>query len=101
MVWRSKKSENYGWKILGWGGTNYRNKNWTKWKPGYTKAIKYWVPSIATSAISIYSGNEFSEWNGHALITSLKDMSLRKLDFKNKDEEDVIEEIILKIKLDD
>ena len=95
-----KKSENYGWKILGWGGTNYSGtKIGPKWKPGYTKAIKYWVPSIATSAISIYSGNEFSEWNGHALITSLKDMSLRKLDFKNKDEEDVIEEIIFKNKI--
>ena len=58
------------------------------------------MPSIATSAISIYSGNEFSKWNGHALITSLKDMSLRKLDFKNKDEEDdVIEEIIFKNKI--
>ncbi len=95
-----KKSENYGWKILGWGGTNYSGtKIGPKWKPGYTKAIKYWVPSIATSAISIYSGNEFSEWNGHALITSLKDMSLRKLDFKNKEEEDVIEEIIFKNKI--
>ena len=33
------------------------------------------------------------------LITSLKDMSLRKLDFKNKDEEDVIEKIIFKNKI--
>ena len=35
----------------------------------------------ATSAITIYKGKEFSEWNGHALITSLKDKSLRKLIF--------------------
>ena len=40
--------ENYGWKILGWGGTNYNGtKIGPKWKPGFTKAIKYWVPSIA------------------------------------------------------
>ena len=89
------KSENYGWKILGWGGTNYSGSEiGPKWKPGFTKAIKYWVPSIATSAITIYKGKEFSEWNGQALITSLKDMSLRKLNFKNKKENDVIEEII-------
>ena len=62
--------------------------------PGYTKAIKYWVPSIATSAITIYKGEEFIEWNGHALITSLKDMSLRKLDFSNL--ENVKEEVIFK-----
>ena len=66
--------ENYGWKILGWGGTNYSgSKIGPKWKPGFTKAIKYWVPSIAVSAMTIYKGNEFSEWNGDALITSLKD----------------------------
>ena len=31
----------------------------------------------------IYKGNEFKEWNGDALITSLKDQSLRKIKFKN------------------
>ena len=88
-----KKGENYGWKVLGWGGTNYSGtKIGPKWLPGYTKAIKYWVPSIATSAITIYKGKEFKEWNGHALITSLKDMSLRKLDFSNL--ENVREEVI-------
>ena len=88
-----KKGENYGWKVLGWGGINYSGtKIGPKWLPGYTKAIKYWVPSIATSAITIYKGKEFKEWNGHALITSLKDMSLRKLDFSNL--ENVREEVI-------
>ncbi len=77
-------SENYGWKILGWGGTNYSGtKIGPKWKPGFSKAIKYWVPSIAVSAMVIYKGKTFKEWNGDALITSLKDQSLRKIKFKN------------------
>ena len=93
-----KKAENYGWKILGWGGKNYTGtKIGPKWKPGFTKAIQYWVPSIATSAITIYKGNEFEEWNGHALITSLKDKSLRKLIFDNRT--NIIEEIIFKDKI--
>ena len=76
--------ENYGWKILGWGGTNYSGtKIGPKWKPGFTKAIKYWVPSIAISAMTIYKGETFKEWNGDALITSLKDQSLRKIKFNN------------------
>ena len=76
--------ENYGWKILGWGGTNYSGtKIGPKWKPGFTKAIKYWVPSIAVSAMTIYKGDTFKEWNGDALITSLKDQSLRKIKFKD------------------
>ena len=87
--------ENYGWKILGWGGTNYSGtKIGPKWKPGYTKAIKYWVPSIAVSAMTIYKGTTFNEWNGDALITSLKDQSLRKIKFK--DNKFLNEEIIFK-----
>jgi len=91
----AKKGENYGWKILGWGGKNYSGiPIGPKWKPGFTKAIQYWVPSIAASAITIYKGDEFKEWNGHALITSLKDQSLRKLELN--DLTNVKEEIIFK-----
>ncbi len=91
-------AENYGWKILGWGGTNYSGtKIGPKWKPGFTKAIKYWVPSIAVSAITIYKGNTFKEWNGDALVTSLKDQSLRKLEFMNN--KIISEEIIFKDKI--
>ncbi len=80
----AKYGENYGWKILGWGGTNYTGTSiGPKWKPGFTKAIKYWVPSIAASSMVIYKGNEFKEWNGDALITSLRDQSLRKIKFKD------------------
>ena len=80
----AKYGENYGWKILGWGGINYSgSKIGPKWKPGFTKAIKYWVPSIAVSSMVIYKGNEFKEWSGDALITSLKDQSLRKIKFKD------------------
>ena len=90
--------ENYGWKILGWGGTNYSGtKIGPKWKPGFTKAIKYWVPSIAVSAMTIYKGEAFKEWNGNALITSLKDKSLRKIEFK--DNEFISEETIFKGKI--
>ena len=94
----ARKGENYGWKILGWGGTNYSGTTiGPKWKPGFTKAIKYWVPSIAASAITIYKGKEFKEWNGNALITSLKDKSLRKLIFN--DLSNLNEEVIFKNKI--
>ncbi len=94
----AKKGENYGWKILGWGGRNYSGTEiGPQWKPGFTKAIQYWVPSIATSAVTIYKGEEFKEWNGDALITSLKDKSLRKLKFKDLSK--VHENIIFKNKI--
>ena len=59
--------------------------------------IHYWVPSIAISAITIYKGKEFREWNGHALITSLKDQSLRKIIFSNN--KSLSEDIIFKGKI--
>ena len=94
----AKFGENYGWKILGWGGYNYNGtKIGPKWEPGFTKPIRYWIPSIATSAIVIYKGKEFKEWNGHALVTSLKNQSLRKLIFKDVNE--IKEDIIFKNKI--
>ena len=94
----AKYGENYGWKILGWGGTNYTGtKIGPKWKPGFSKAIQYWVPSIAVSSMVIYIGREFNEWNGDALITSLRDQSLRKIKFK--DDKFINEKIIFKDKI--
>ena len=93
-----KYGGNYGWKILGWGGTNYTGtKIGPKWKPGFTKPIKYWVPSIAASSMVVYKGKEFKEWNGDALITSLRDQSLRKIRFK--DNNFINEKIIFKGKI--
>ena len=84
-----KFSENYGWKIYCWGGINYtglKRGDTQKWDKRFTKPLYTWVPSIAVSAVKIYQGNEFKEWNGQILMTSLKDQSLRKLEFKNKNE---------------
>ena len=93
-----KKGENYGWKVLGWGGKNYiGTKIGPKWTPGYTKPIHYWVPSIGISSLIIYKGKEFKDWNGNALITSLKDRSLRRIVFKNN--QFIKEEIIFKDKI--
>ena len=83
---------------LYWGGTKYSGLyGGPKWLPGFDKPIKYYVPSIAISACLIYKGKEFKEWNGDALVVSLKDMSLRKIKFsKNKF---LKEEIIFKDKI--
>ena len=89
------KGGNYGWDKLYWGGTKYSGlPGGPKWLPGFDKPIKYYVPSIATSAMLIYKGKEFSEWNGKALISALKDQSIRLLTFKNN--QFIKEEIIFK-----
>jgi len=79
-----KFAENYGWKIWCWGGTNYSYSKCgevQKWDKRFTNPLYTWVPSIAVSAVQIYKGLEFAEWNNHILVTSLKDQTLRKLKF--------------------
>jgi len=89
---------NYGWDTLYWGGTKYSGlAGGPKWLPDFDKPITYYVPSIATSACLIYQGNEFPEWNGHALIASLREQSLRKLEFNQNNL--LNETIILKKKI--
>ena len=79
-----KFAENYGWKLWCWGGTNYSMTKCgevQKWDKRFTNPLYTWVPSIAVSAVQIYKGVEFKEWNGHILMTSLRNQSLRKLEF--------------------
>jgi glucose/arabinose dehydrogenase len=93
-----KFGENYGWKIWCWGGTNYslsKCGDVQKWDKRFTKTLYTWVPSIAVSAVQIYKGEEFKEWNGDILMTSLKDQSLRKLKFIN-DNQVADEQIVFK-----
>ena len=92
------KGGNYGWDKLYWGGTKYSGlPGGPKWLPGYDKPIRYYVPSIATSAMLIYKGSEFEEWNGKALISALKDKSIRLVSFKKN--KFIKEEIIFKDKV--
>ncbi len=80
-----KFGENYGWKIIGWGGTNYSGTkigDGSAWKPGFTKPIWTWTPSIAVCNILIYNGEAHPEWKGDVLITSLKYRTLYRLDFE-------------------
>ena len=89
------KGGNYGWDKLYWGGTKYSGlPGGPEWLPGYDRPIKYYVPSIATSACLIYSGDEFPEWKGQALIASLKHQSLRRLNFEEN--KFISEEILFK-----
>ena len=89
-----KPGNNYGWPAITYG-KDYNGSiisPFTEMK-GMEQPIKYWVPSIAASAIAIYKGEEFKEWNGDALVTALKDQSLRKISFKDSF---VVEQIIFK-----
>ncbi len=77
---------NYGWNEIGWGGTNYIGTKIGDGAP-FKEEFKYpllsWVPSIAPSDLIFYYGNEFPDWNGDILVTSLKYKLLIKIDYQN------------------
>ena len=88
---------NYGWKVIGWGGTNYsfsKIGDGEPFKEEYDKPLISWVPSIAPSNIQFYNGDMFEDWKGDLLVTSLKFHMLIKLEIKNN--KVVNEEIIFR-----
>ena len=77
---------NYGWNEIGWGGKNYSGSkigNGKSFSNEFNLPLLSWVPSIAPSDLIFYKGNEFSDWNGDVLVTSLKFKLLIKLELQN------------------
>ena len=66
-------------------------------KEEYKYPLLSWVPSIAPSDLIFYYGNEFPEWNGDILATSLKYKLLIKLEYK--DEKVINKQIVFKDKI--
>ena len=68
-----EKGKNYGWPVITYG-VNYNGTKITDitHKKGMEQPIWHWTPSIAVCGMKIYSGGEFTSWNGNVLVTSLK-----------------------------
>jgi glucose/arabinose dehydrogenase len=65
--------KNYGWPVIGFG-VNYRsgsNIHSGTTRQGMEQPVKVWVPSIATSGITSYTGNAFSGWQGSVFVGGL------------------------------
>lgn len=91
---------NYGWKKIGWGGTNYTGSpvgDGNAWEPGFLKPSFIWVPSIGVGGIKFYQGNTFPQWKDSLIVASLKFEYLSVL--HRNDQSFTQEEIILKNKI--
>jgi glucose/arabinose dehydrogenase len=87
---RLSSGANYGWPIATYG----RDYQGARISPiedhaGFTAPVHYWVPSIAPSGLTIYRGDMFADWNGHALVGGLASGDLRRVN------PDTGEEVIL------
>ncbi len=94
-----KFSENYGWKNIAWGGTEYSGKKIGKSQLDniYDSPLKIWVPSIGVGNLDFYEGDIFDNWKGDILITATREQMLIKLNFESNK---IIDgEIIIKNKI--
>jgi glucose/arabinose dehydrogenase len=73
---------NYGWPVITYG-VNYftgtRIGEGTH-KEGMAQPVHFWVPSIAPSGMTFYTGDRFPQWQGNLFIGSLKFRLLVRLE---------------------
>jgi aldose sugar dehydrogenase len=71
---------NYGWPVITYG-INYDGTPITDHtaQEGMDQPITYWVPSIAASPITFYTGNRFPQWKNNLFLGALAGQELRRL----------------------
>jgi glucose/arabinose dehydrogenase len=76
-----EKGKNYGWPVIGYGiDYNGAKIHESTQKAGMEQPVKYWVPSIAPSGMSFYTGELFPAWRGNMFVGALAGQVLVRLD---------------------
>lgn len=75
-----KPSLNYGWPVVGYG-VNYGGKTLHDGthQDGMEQPVHYWVPSIATSGMVLYTGGLIEAWTGNLLVGGLGGQQIARL----------------------
>jgi len=75
-----RPGRNYGWPEITYG-IDYDMSTISEYteKPGMEQPIHYWVPSIAPSGMTFYTGTRYPGWAGNILIGSLAHSRLVRL----------------------
>ena len=65
---------NYGWPLVSFGhnydGALISDKPW--WREGMEQPLAFWVPSIATSGLAVYTGDKFPAWKGNVFVGGMR-----------------------------
>ncbi|NOT09756.1 MAG: PQQ-dependent sugar dehydrogenase [Gemmatimonadales bacterium] len=76
---------NYGWPLITYGQEYYGvpvGKGLTR-RDGLEQPQHYWVPGIAPSGLTFYSGDKFPAWRGNLLSGAMSRTHLNRLVFDN------------------
>jgi glucose/arabinose dehydrogenase len=80
----SKPGANYGWPVITHGrayGTGARIGEGNV-RDDVEPPVHYWVPSIAPSGMTFYTGEVYSGWNGSLFVGALRERLLVRLELK-------------------
>jgi glucose/arabinose dehydrogenase len=71
---------NYGWPMISYG-RDYSRAAITPFQemPGMEQPRTYWIPSIAPAGMTLYSGEQFPQWQGQLFIAALAEKSVRRV----------------------
>ena len=72
---------NYGWPVIGYGvnyGSGLAIHEGTR-RDGIESPTHFWVPSIATSGLMIYTGDLFPAWKGSIFVGGLAGQQIARL----------------------
>jgi glucose/arabinose dehydrogenase len=86
---------NYGWPVVGYG-VNYGSGtaiHEATQREGMESPVHFWVPSIGTSGLLLYTGDVFPEWQGDLFAGGLSGEQIARLEMDGR--EVAFEETIL------
>jgi len=86
--------KNYGWPVVG-NGRFYLGPRVSvdPYKEGLEPPLVYWVPAIAPSGLTFYTGDKFPAWKNHVFVGGMRQGEvprsghLERIDFNDKWEE--------------
>ena len=88
---------NYGWPVIGYG-VHYGSGlpiHASQTGHGMEQAEHFWVPSIATSGLMIYSGELFPNWKGDIFVGGLSGQQVARIDLSDDGKQVILSETLL------
>jgi glucose/arabinose dehydrogenase len=78
---RIQPGRNYGWPVIGFG-VNYQTGlaiHSGTHRQGMEQPVHIWVPSIGISALMVYTGDRFPQWQGNLFVGGMVGQQLARL----------------------
>ena len=68
-----RAGRNYGWPLVSYGRTYPGPKQSEQpWREAFEQPIVFWVPSIAVSGMTFYTGNRLPKWKGDVFVGGMR-----------------------------